>query len=274
MASTQFRRFLSHRPLGKWKVFWEAKTNVCSIFVLFPQHLLGLIQSRMLGQVYFGDWPFSDIPLSFISHQAMHLTKRNGWNAAWGIWCSCLSLFLHQAQFAPLKSSSNTQAGASFFPFVPKEVFTSMDKASQLEAKMFWNAPGNQGMQPCSPCRPLTCISLCLAWVTLGLLFQGTTERECLGVINKRWRGKKCSSGSNGQSKPEWFAKFSSSKLKTNTWTLHWQCKWPFWLKSQCLNERHLCSCALFQGALKAMPWQFTSWWTQTSKLTLHLLRS
>lgn len=144
MASTQFRRFLSHRPLGKWKVFWEAKTNVCSIFVLFPQHLLGLIQSRMLGQVYFGDWPFSDIPLSFISHQAMHLTKGNGWNAAWGIWCSCLSLFLHQAQFAPLKSSSNTQAGASFFPFVPKEVFTSMDKASQLEAKMFWNAPGNQ----------------------------------------------------------------------------------------------------------------------------------
>lgn len=50
----QFRKFLSHWPLGKWKVFWEVKPNVCSIFVLLPEHLLGLIQGRVLGQVYFG----------------------------------------------------------------------------------------------------------------------------------------------------------------------------------------------------------------------------
>lgn len=42
------------------------------------------------------------------------------------------------------------------------------------------------------------------------------------GYEQQEMEGKKCSSISNGQSKSEWFALFSPSKLKTKAWMLHW----------------------------------------------------
>lgn len=53
----QFRRFLSRRPLEEWRVFWEVQTNVCSIFVLLPEHLLALVQGKTPGQVHYGADP-------------------------------------------------------------------------------------------------------------------------------------------------------------------------------------------------------------------------